>query len=70
MIKKLATVGISIALFAASAVPVLAAVPPGPPTPAVVGCPGRSVVDPGSGPQASQPDLELMAAGGCLTPNN
>ena len=68
MIKKSATIGVSIALFAASAVPVFAAVPPGPPVPAELGCPGRSVVDPGLGPQASQPDLEKMADGECPVP--
>lgn len=70
MIKKLATIGATIAILASTAVPAFAAVPPGPPAPAELGCPGRSVVDPGSGPQASQPDLALMAAGGCPTPPN
>ena len=70
MIKKLATIGATAALFAATAMPVLAAVPPGPPAPAEVGCPGRSLVTPGSGPQAVQPDLEKMANGECPTPPN
>lgn len=70
MIKKLATIGAAAALFAASALPALAAVPPGPPVPAEVECPGRSVVTPGSGPQASKPDLAKMANGECPTPPN
>lgn len=70
MIKRFATIGATIALLATSAVPVFAAVPPGPPAPAAVDCPGRSVVNPGTGPQASQPDLEKMADGECPTPPN
>lgn len=71
MIKKLATIGASIALLAASAMPVFAAIPPGPPAPVtVVGCPGRSLVTPGTGAQATAPDLGVMASGACVTPND
>lgn len=68
MIKKLATIGAAAALFAASALPALA-VPPGPPDPVtVVGCPGRSVVTPGTGAQATAPDLDVMASLACKVP--
>lgn len=67
MIKKIATIGVAAALFASSVMPVFA-VPPGPPDPTIAGCPGRSVVDPGSGPQAEKPNLTLMADGKCKVP--
>lgn len=68
MIKKLATIGVAAALFAASALPAFA-FPPGPPAPVtVVGCPGRSVVDPGIGPQAVKPNLVVMASLVCEVP--
>ena len=71
MIKKLATIGAAAALLAVSAMPALAAhLPPGPPHLAVNDCPGRSVNNPGSGPQATAPNLDNMADGLCPTPPN
>lgn len=60
MIKKLATIGAAAALLATSAMPVFAG-PPGPPDLAAPGCPGRSVNDPGAGPQATPPNLGTLA---------
>ena len=65
-LKKIAIGVVATGILLANALPAFA-LPPGPPTPAKPGCPGRSSTDL-IGPQAIQPDLTKMANGDCPVP--